>query len=71
MQPSTICLRICSQLFALDIVLTGQAIDITQRIAKGARSRDINNRSTRIRQCKQTKPPHFARAPAVMSRKLV
>lgn len=54
MQPSTICLRICSQLFAFDIVLTGQAIDIAQPIAKGARSSDINNRSTRIRQCKRT-----------------
>ncbi|CUN40806.1 Uncharacterised protein [Collinsella aerofaciens] len=71
MQPSTICLRICSQLFAFDIVLTGQAIDITQRIAKGARSRDINNRSTRIRQCKQTKPPHFARAPALVFNELI
>ena len=54
MQPSAICLGICSQFFAFDIVLTGQAIDIAQRIAKGARSSDINNRSTRIRQCKQT-----------------
>lgn len=71
MQPSTICLRICSQLFAFDIVLTGQAIDITQRIAKGARSRDINNRSTRIRQRKQTETPHFAHPPALVFNELI
>jgi len=71
MQPSAICLRICSQLFAFDIVLTGQAIDIAQRIAKGARSGDINNRSIRIRQRKQTEPPHFARPPALVFNELI
>ena len=71
MQPSAICLRICSQLFTFDIVLAGQAIDIAQRIAKGARSGDINNRSIRIRQRKQTEPPHFARPPALVFNELI
>ena len=71
MQPSAICLRICPQLFAFDIVLTGQAIDIAQRITKGARSSDINNRSIRIRQRKQNDPPHFAHPPALVFNELI
>lgn len=71
MQTAAIGLCIRTQLFAIDIVLTGQAIDIAQRIAKGARSGDIKNRSIRIRQCKQTEPPHLARPPALVFNELI
>lgn len=66
MQPSAICLRICSKLFTLDTVLTSQPVDITQRIAKSGRSGDIDNRSIRIRERKRAELPYVARPPATI-----
>ena len=71
MQPSAICLCIRTQLLAVDIILTSQSIDVAKRIPKCTRSGDINNSSIRIRQRKQTEPPHFARPPALVFNELI
>ncbi len=56
MQATTIGLRIRTQFLALDIILTGQSIDIAKRIPKCACSSNINHRSVWIRYCKRIRP---------------